>query len=403
MADTPYKDPRQLGTFGKFSGVNNVLPEQRVPMDGLVQAVNCDLDNSGELRAALGTTLLAAGDWHSAYGDTDGNRFAVKDGDLVRFAADGSSAVIQASVGAAKMYFYTLPDGNTVYMNGTVAGTVLSGTNTVRTCGVPIPVSAGSAADTAGSMFPGDYGWQVAYKRDSDGQEGGMQYPVAGVTVTTGGIALTGLPQLAGHTLQIYISSHNDDTAYWAGQTAGTTFTFTAANDTLVLPSKTDFLAPPPVGTHLGFYRGRMLVADGPVLWASRPFQYELFDLRKDYKMFKSDILFHASVDDGVYVGTADGVFFLQGDQFDKLTMRTVDTAPALANSAVVVDGAYIGEGQSSGKSVICVAGGYICAGAGGGNWQRLTDGVFKVPETTCTGAAFHYTRGIPQYVVHVS
>jgi hypothetical protein len=397
-------NPNSLGALEKFRGINNIFEDGGSELDELRTATNVDIDDKGELRAALGLTELQTGVWHSVYGNGT-NRLAVKDGDLVRFAVDGTPTVLAATVGAARMAYQTLPDSNTIYMNGTVAGTIIGTTNTVRACGVPIPTTAGTAANTTGSLLPGAYQWQVTYKRNSDGEEGGAAFSTGTVNVTTGGIALSGLPVIAGYTLQVYISSHNDDAAWFAGTATAATKTISVANHTLVTPCKTEFLSPPPVGTQLALYRGRLLVGQGNVLWGSLPYQWELFDQRKDYKMFSSDIGFISPVDDGFYVGTADGVWFVQGDQFDKMTARKVDDHAALANSAATIDGAYIGlgEGRGKGTAMCCVVDGYICAGFSGGEFMRLTDRMFKVPETTCSGASFRNQRGIPQYVVHVA
>lgn len=400
----PFKDPKLFGTIDKIAGINNVTAEERTQPPFVRTATNFDIDDTGELQAAIGSSNVAVGLWQNLWSDGE-NFLSVKAGDLVRTATDGTVTVLSAGVGTTTMRYQRLPNGNVVMMNGVSSGTLLAGTDTVRSCGVPIPTSAGSAANTTGNLIAGRYQWQVSYTRDSDGEEGGVKYAEAYVNVTSGGVALTGLPTLAGHTMNVYLTSANDDTMYFAGTTTSTSFVYSEGNEELVLPCKTEFLAPPPVGKFLGFYKGRLLVGVDNVLYASRPFQYELFDLRQDYKQFPANLRFVAGVDTGVFVGTEDGVWFLAGDSFDKLTARQVDEGAALENSDVIVDRSVIGTDDrvGAGLAVVVVVRDAICVGSSDGSWRRVTDGVYELPAgASCSGASYRNVRGISQYVLHV-
>ena len=66
------------------------------------------------------------------------------------------------------------------------------------------------------------------------------------------------------------------------------------------------------MGTGTAFWRGRVLVAQGNVLWAWRPMAPHLADWR-DFKALTPPITEIVPVEDGVYVGTAQAPVFLAG------------------------------------------------------------------------------------------
>ena len=69
-----------------------------------------------------------------------------------------------------------------------------------------------------------------------------------------GGITLLGLPTLAGHTINVYLTSHDGGEDYYAGNTASSGFVFTGYNKDLV--------------ARLRIHRGRQ---DGDELAQNRP------------------------------------------------------------------------------------------------------------------------------------
>src|SRR5690606_18535746 len=71
----------------------------------------------------------------------------------------------------------------------------------------------------------------------------------------------------------------------------------------LINPLRTFNLYPPPFGSIIKFYKGRLYIAQANVLWYSEPFQYEYFKLDSTYLEFPDTIKECIVVDDGIWVG----------------------------------------------------------------------------------------------------
>ena len=386
-------------TFEKFSGINNVIPPQRIGDGELVAATNADVGLSGELRRRAGYAEQEPG-CHKNVHQAKGFLLATRDGgELV--AIDGATTTsLHPALGVARVWYCNLPDGRTAFSNGSITG-VADGVS-MTGWGMPVPENIGALTPVAGELDPGDYQYQITYVRLSDGLEGGAAFsnPAA---VPDGGVLLTGLPQRDGYKINVYLTGANGENAYLAGSTAGSSFSYLGKNDALVLPCKTGNLGPAPVGTVLAFWRSRVLVAVGNVLYASLPNQWELFDQRRDFKQFSAPITLIQPVDDGVYVGTDDELVFLSGDRFDGLAYRQVVSGRVALGSGVCVRGERLkqGDGVGQGSAMICIADGRIVAGFNGGGIVRMTEGRYATGAGE-VAATFREADGVPQYIAVV-
>jgi hypothetical protein len=210
---------------------------------------------------------------------------------------------------------------------------------------------------------------------------------------------LSGLPALAGHSINVYLTGANGDQAFLAGNTANGLFSYIGKNDVLTLPCRTGNLSPAPAGTVTAFWRGRVLTAVGNVLYASRTNAWESFDPRRDFKQFTSDITLIQPVGDGIYVGTTTELAFLSGTEFDKLAYRQV-AGPTVLGSGVAVRGELIQQGQGVGQGVamVCIADNVLLAGFSGGLVIRMTEGRYTT-DVTEVAATFRMAGRIPQYI----
>jgi hypothetical protein len=389
-------------TFDNFTGINNVLPTERLPYDpktgsvALSEATNIDIGLSGELRRRGGYSQLEE-TCHKNLWQADGFMLATCDGDLTAIASDGTPTVIYPSLGVSRVHYCNLPDGRTTFSNSLING-ITDGL--VRTTwGVPIPGSLGAFSDVAGDLFPGEYRYALSYVRLADGREGGVLYSQP-ITIADGGVFLSGLPVLEDHEIVVYLSSLEGDQVYQAGSTMTGLFAFAGKNSALTLPCWTDQESPAPVGTITAFWRGRVVLAQGTTLYASKPNRWEAFDLKRDFKQMADTITTLTPVDDGLYVGTDDGLYFLGGETWDQLQMRKVLSGLVVPGSAVAVRGDLIklGDGLGSGSAMICIADGILVAGFNQGNTVRLTEGRYRT-DAAEVAATFRVLDGIPQYI----
>ena len=385
-------------TFEKFSGINNVLPPHRLGNNALTAATNVDIGLTGEIRRRAGY-VQTLDTCHKNLHQADGFILATVDGgDLVALDSAGANrTMLYPSLGPGRVWYCNLPDGRTTFSNGLING--ITDGATATTWGVPVPPGLGALTPVAGALYPGDYQYQITYVRLSDGLEGGPLYSDP-TPVPDGGVLLTGLPQLEGHKINVYLTGADGDQAYLAGSTFDGNFSYLGKNDALILPCRTDHLRPAPAGTVTAFWRGRVLVAVGPVLYASKTNAWELFDFRRDFKQFSAPITLVQPVDGGVFVGTEQELAFLGGSEFDKLAYVRVLDGPTVLGSGVAVRGELVqrGQGTGQGAAMLCIAARGIVAGFSDGGIARMTEGRYAT-DVTEVAATFRMTDGAPQYL----
>lgn len=382
--------------FEKFTGLNNVQPTERLKSAELTQATNVDIGLSGEITRRAGYAEVSDL-CHKNLWQGDGFMLATYNADLVK--SDGmTQTVLQASLGSDRVWYCNLPDGRTTFSNGLING-ITDGTTTTK-WGVPVPSSIGALTEVPGGLFPGDYQYQITFVRLVDGLEGAPEYSNP-IPITEGGIVLTGLPTLAGHKTNVYITGQNGGTGYFAGSTTNGAFSFTGTNDQLVLPCRTEFLQPAPAGTVTAFWRGRVLVAVGNVLYASLSGRWESFDVRRDFKQFSAPITLIQPVESGVFVGTEKELAFLQGTEFDKLVYEQKVAGRTVLGSGVSLKGELLrpeGDSILHDSAMLCIADGVITAGYSNGTISRMTESRYKTAATE-VAATFRMLDRIPQYI----
>lgn len=69
----------------------------------------------------------------------------------------------------------------------------------------------------------------------------------------------------------------------------------------------------PPLGRFLEIFSGYMLLAIGPWLFHSEPFNFSIFYLGENYISLTDNVTMVKGVDDGIWVGTTKSLFFLDG------------------------------------------------------------------------------------------
>lgn len=383
-------------TFEKFNGINNVQPEERLSGSDLVRADNVDIGLSGELRRRGGFTEVSDL-CHKNLCQAQGFMLATVNGDLTAIHPGGARHVVSPSLGVERVWYANLPDGRTTFSNGLIHG--ITDGLTGQGWSVPVPASTGVMTPSVGTLHPGSYAYALTYVRLSDGLEG-TPVLAAPQPITSGGVFLAGLPVMDGHRTNVYLSSHDGEGFYLAGSTTADAFMFGGPNNLLTLPCRTVGLSPAPVGTISASWHGRVLVAQGSTLWASMPHAPHLFDLRRDFKQFASRITLVQPVDGGIYIGTDGDLIFLGGETFDQLTYAEKQLGPVVLGSGVSVPGSQLkqGDGRASGDAMICIAGGYLVAGLGGGQAYPLTSERYKTTATEVS-ATFRIIDGIPQYI----
>ena len=383
-------------TFESFSGVNNVLPEHRLKSSDLMAAANTDIGMTGEIRRRAGYKEVS--EWcHKNLWQGAGFMLTTTGGPLVAIWPDGDRHAIHPALGPGRVWYCNLPDGRTTYSNGLIHGATDGRTGVERS--VPAPHALGAPNVAFGALHPGQYRYHLTYVRLADQIEGPAISSTPVDIPAQGGLRLDGLPMRDGHTVNVYLSGEGGEGAYLAGTATSGSFEYTGGNSALVLPCRTVGAMPFPVGTITAFWRGRVLVAQGDVLWASRPNAPHLSDWR-DFKPLGAPITAVLPVMDGVFVGTEQDLIFLSGTDWNGLAYVPTKRGPVVLGSGVEAPGnrVKIGDGAGSGPAALCIAGGEVVAGFSGGQTVSLTADRYRTAATEVC-ATFREVGGVPQYL----
>lgn len=162
-------------------------------------------------------------------------------------------------------------------------------------------------------------------------------------------------------------------------------------------------LKDPPRATSMAYFNGRIYMATAQTLWATELYQYDLVDANQNYFYFEGEITSVVAVGDGLYVGTADATYFLQG-AMKGMTRTQVFSAGTVPGSAVAVDPQRVGGDHGdviarSKQAVMFLTDAGLCVGLDSGVCFNLTHGRFNFPVAKDAAAMFREQDGTSQYV----
>lgn len=116
-----------------------------------------------------------------------------------------------------------------------------------------------------------------------------------------------------------------------------------------LIPGTTQlFRLPLPAGQCLEYFRGRIYVGVGNVLWFSDAFRYFRLDGRRNFKQFPDPIDLIAATTDGMYVAAGNLTYFMEGMNPHKFELRPVAGYGAYRNSRKSVLRSKIGQSTSA-------------------------------------------------------
>jgi hypothetical protein len=318
--------------LGPFLGINNRRERYalNVPKVGdfLADAVGADLDVTGRLSRADGSTLVAAlTTGRSVF--SDGERMLYADGtSLKRITNMATYAADTVDTVSANRIAYEAINGEIFYTDG-VKLSCLQADNTVRPVGVPVPASLGAAA-ASGTLDPATY--QVTITYFNGVEEGGAYPPVAVDLASAGGIALT-LPAAPAEVTHVglYISGPNGEVPMLHSVIAPTD-SVTITTPATLRACHTLHKARMPDGELLTHLDGRLLVADGAFVYYSDPYNFGLTTPTKNYVPFPAVVTVMIACENGVYV-VADKAYWLSGFDAPEMAMPMVLPYGAVAFS----------------------------------------------------------------------
>lgn len=149
------------------------------------------------------------------------------------------------------------------------------------------------------------------------------------------------------------------------------------------------FKSAPPPGQALEYYKGRLYIAQGAVLWFTDALALNRVDRRRNFLLFATPITLLMAVRNGLYVSDEEGTYFLPGDRSEAFTRIPVFPYPAIRGTAVRVDPNWIGKDGMSGGAILWASTRGICLGLDGGQGKNLTERQYQMPQAAAGSGLF--------------
>lgn len=382
------------------AGIDNRSREHSLEEGAARTIVNLDVTRDGGVRCRDGARLVVAGDCHSMFAHPNG-RYALlaRDGFLCRMDADESLTALVAVMGPVA---YADLNDEIYWSDGASAGRVTAD-GEASIWGLATPPSPAIATVDGYGMPAGTYLVAMTAEHVATGLESGAAEPSTVVLTGTSGLSVTAPGASANFRFRVYLASiyGGQDELRWVTtlDPGATTVLSSAEPDG---PRLQSLLAVKPYpSTHLAAFKGRLWGASGSVVWhTSERSPHWLFPA-DSYYPFESSVRMLGAAEDGLYVGLADRIYYLQGANPREMTQRMVSSIGAVDGGGQALP-ADVFAGQGGFPSRQCSwwdVEGTLCIGKPGGvvvhpNGERYSAGV-----ATISSSCYRAREGLRQWV----
>lgn len=386
-------------TLSDFAGLNNVLRPERTDPKYLKEATNVDIDKSGGVHLRLGYTSLDSGSYHSLWSD-EKVMLAVKDGTLVKIKSDRSVISLGTTIGTTPISYASI--GDKVYIINNKQALVYEN-DSVRRWGIDVPTTLPTLTQTVGNLIGGQYQIATSFVA-ADGRESGRSTAAVITIDNDTGILITNLPVSSDSQvtkIRVYITPNDGDIFYHYGDlNNGVTTALISDTYGLVEAQDTFRLMPPPLGTKVKYFNGRLYIQQGNLLWYSDKWSYELFDLTSNFLQFEEEIIDFYPVDNGMWVGTETKLYWLSGREPSSMRRDLKELVTVVSNTGFAISGAYIFiENTPIGYKWLVTTSRGIFVLFNDGIALSLTEKNIALPTAEEGSALFIQTDGINRYV----
>jgi len=305
----------RMVTLGPWPrGIDNRHADPSLPKDTLREAINLDIDTAGSLHVRSGYTrrLTTTSRARSLFSHAAALWFA-QGAELRRWApGDVASTLALAGVHATDDIASIDVNGERYLSDGVLTARI-SASGSVGPWGTPLPPSGPALAAGAGRLPAGQY-LVVLTQVSASGEESGTT-TLASITVAeNSAIVLSGIQHSAGMPyIKVYCTNPNGTALLAHGLASASESTYTISAPPVGRPCETLGMIPFPPCKVLAYLGGKILGANGPILYKSQALRYGLMLPRTDFLMFPADVTLIAPMDDGLYLGTTDKTYWLGG------------------------------------------------------------------------------------------
>lgn len=381
--------------FADFTGLRNTVEPENMETGDLVTATNVDVTDAKRLRRRKGFDApVVSGACHSFWSSGD-IALVARGAELLLVNPNFTTITLRSDLTLDSPISFSRVGDRVFFSNGYENGVIESGA--ARSWGLPVPALP-AVAKITGALRPGKYQY-VTTVRGALGQESGAG--LAGLIELTepGGLAFSGFGAFSpGLSINLYLTQPDGDQLYLAEElsTGATAAVVTTPRDGTTL-LVTQFLSPPPTGSHIGYAYGRMYVAHGNRTYYSEPYAPELFDLRKQYQS-ESLVTMVAPIDGGLFIGSETDVGWVGGTDPEK--GEFVSRVPYGVIPGTLAYGSPDDTSGSPGGSVVYFATtGGIMRGTPGGVLENLTRDRYEYPTAARGAGVVRTIGGVAQYL----
>lgn len=326
--------------ISSFKGLNNVLLPENTPGDYLKKAINIDLDKAGKISKRKGYIKKISGSITSLWASENSQLcYAVLNGDLVKLFPDYSYTLIKVGVGSYKLSFEEV-DGVIYFSSVTTNGVLID--DVFYSFGIEKNFLSPTISSTIGSLDAGTYQTNFTWVYSNLRESGCSRASIISVGNNSG--IQVEIPNNSDPNIlyaRIYCSTQNGNTLYFSGTAnKGSNYLVTDTSN-LVDPLRFFNIDKAPLGSIVKYYRGRLYIASGNILFYSEPFQYDQFRLDSNYFEFPSEILEVMPVEDGIWIGS-DKLYYLSGDNPDSFKRTTKEHIKIVEGTSTKFSGSYL-------------------------------------------------------------
>mgnify|MGYP000529397921 FL=1 len=360
----------------------------------LREAVNVDLTLTGGVRRRDGYSLVSSGRVTSLWADSRMPfGLCVRNGYLCRVSEQG--AFTQLTTVTNEQVCYAYVNGEVLWSDGVRCGRVKSD-GAWNYWGIPVPPKP-SVTVGSGDLTEGRYRIAVTCVT-ADGRESGclgfVEVDVSnGQKIVVAGVPTSGRSDIT--SFYVYCSLPFGEQLYLSRKLdLGLGGCEIKAGD--LKPGRelsTLFLAPPTGAAFIRVDYGRVFIAANNYVLFSEPLNYELFNVAYNTMAFDSPVTGIECTGDGWYVGTENGVYFVQGTDPMQFKVIRLDYAGVVPGTMIRLERKYV---VDKGQVVTCWLGtnGVFYQGVSGGQVAPMAAGRFKAGQFSAGTTLTRQLRG---------
>lgn len=360
------------------AGINNVAKDTAVPATALRDAVNVDLDNAGKPSRRQGRSRIVAGvRSHSVFNSVCGPVYV--EGSVLRRLLPDYSTVDLGDLGSADRVCYETVNGETYLTNGRDVWRLFANGALVKN-GVPTPSGQPllSFTSDSGALSPGRYLIALTYV-DSSGEESAASLAVEATTSAVGTLVLESIPQSdEAAYVRVYMTETNGTVLREVAEFPMGVTVYNLSRTIHGRVLDTQFYDRLPGGQIIRYYRGRLFVARGSILYYTDAMRMGLYRQAENYIQFPGPISIVQPVFDGLYVA-ADQTYFLAGNDPKSMQQIIVDDAQGIPHTGMTVDASTFSE-DATGEAAYWYTNKGATLGFPGGTVQRLMEQTVALP-----------------------